>query len=147
MSVNSTRTCIESPFQTIVFDVNGHKITLLEEENISYARALVHDRLVNHGEAPWASHLLYTQPGILRDDVPGERVHGITAGLAWSSQAEKVIVGIDRGITEGMRRYGIPNAEKNGQEIEYVRLGGVWAIDQFVDLSPSQLAEMEIVKD
>ena len=52
------------------------------EENVAYARAAVRDSLLR-GESPIASHLLYTQPGILMDDVPDERRLGIEAGLAW----------------------------------------------------------------
>lgn len=51
-------------------------------KNIAYARAAVRDSLAR-GEAPIASHLLYTQPGILDDDIPAERQWGIDAGLAW----------------------------------------------------------------
>jgi hypothetical protein len=56
------------------------------ETNTTYARACVRDSL-SRGEAPLASHLLYTQPGILRDDVPDERQRGMDAGLAWGGQA------------------------------------------------------------
>ena len=48
--------------------------------NIDYARACVADCL-RRGDSAIASHLLYTQPGVLRDDVPGERELGIAAGL------------------------------------------------------------------
>ena len=34
------------------------------------------------GEVPFASHLFYTQPGILDDNKPDERVFGIMAGKA-----------------------------------------------------------------
>ena len=40
--------------------------------NIAYARRAVRDSL-ERGEFPIASHLLYTQPGILNDDIPSER--------------------------------------------------------------------------
>jgi len=138
------RVVIESPFKTVTFDLNGQSFTLFEEGNLAYARAAAHDCLVNHGEAPWASHLLYPQPGILRDDVAEERVHGITAGLVWSECAEKCVVYIDRGITEGMRKYGIPGAEKKGQPIEYRRIG-VLAIPEFADLTPEQLIALPII--
>jgi hypothetical protein len=42
------------------------------EANVEYARRCVRDALAR-GEAPIASHLLYTQPGVLRDAVPEER--------------------------------------------------------------------------
>lgn len=50
-------------------------------------------------EFPLASHLLYTQPGVLNDDIPEERTRGIEAGLAWSSKSEGSVIYIDRGIS------------------------------------------------
>jgi hypothetical protein len=87
------------------------------KKNLAYARACVRDSL-SRGEAPIASHLLYTQTGILRDEVPEERQWGIDAGLAWSSKAEATVVYIGRGISRGME-YGIANAERAGRPIEY----------------------------
>lgn len=87
------------------------------EANVSYARAAVRDSL-SRGEAPIASHLLYTQDGVLRDEVPEERQWGIDAGLAWGNVAEATVVYTDRGISRGME-YGIANAEKAGRTIEY----------------------------
>ena len=57
------------------------------ERNVAYARECIRDCLLR-GESPIASHLLFTQPGILRDDVPAERHLGIAAGLVWAEQAE-----------------------------------------------------------
>lgn len=76
--------------------------------NVAYLRACLHDCILR-GEAPFASHGLYTQPGVLRDDVPGERALGIGAGLEWRRFAHKTVVYTDLGITEGMRR-GIEHA-------------------------------------
>lgn len=87
------------------------------ELNVSYARACVRDCLLR-GEAPIASHLLFTQPGILRDEVPEERALGIEAGLAWGVEAEATVVYTDLGISRGMR-YGIERAEKEGRPVEY----------------------------
>jgi len=87
------------------------------EANVSYARACVRDSLLR-GEAPIASHLLYTQPGILRDEVPGERQHGIDAGLAWRAVAQASVVYTDRGITPGME-LGIERAKTAGLAVEY----------------------------
>ena|SRR6478736_6305327 len=92
------------------------------EANVEYARACVRDSL-SRGEAPIASHLLYTQPGILKDEVPAERQWGIDAGLAWGSQAEATVVYTDRGISGGMK-YGIANAEKAGRPVEYRTVPG-----------------------
>lgn len=92
-----------------------------QQRNIDYARACAHDCLVNHGEAPFLSHLLYTQPGILNDEIPEERQLGIDAGLAWGVFAEATVVYTDLGISEGME-YGIRNAENAGRPIEYRKL-------------------------
>lgn len=54
-------------------------------------------------EAPFASHLLYTQPGVLRDSMEEERILGIAAGLAWGGWADATVVYVDRGISQGMR--------------------------------------------
>jgi hypothetical protein len=51
------------------------------EANMRYARAAMRDSLMR-GEAPFASHLLYTQEGVLLDSVPEERTLGIEAGFA-----------------------------------------------------------------
>jgi hypothetical protein len=40
--------------------------------NLSYGRRCMADCL-RRGEAPFASHLLYTQPGVLDDSLPEER--------------------------------------------------------------------------
>ena len=69
--------------------------------NVAYARAAMRDSL-NRGEAPIASHLLYTQPGILRDEIPDERQWGIDAGLAWRDVADLAAFYIDRGWSSGM---------------------------------------------
>lgn len=87
------------------------------EANVEYARRCVRDSL-SRGEAPIASHLLYTQPGILDDNVPSERQWGIDAGLAWRAVAEASVVYTDRGISRGMR-YGIEAAESAGIPVEY----------------------------
>jgi hypothetical protein len=71
------------------------------ERNVRYARMAVRDSL-SRGEAPIASHLLYTQEGILDDDVPDERMLGIDAGLAWKGVAEKHVFYVDYGYSKGM---------------------------------------------
>lgn len=79
--------------------------------NIEYARKCVKDSL-NRGEAPIASHLLYTQEGILDDNIEEERAMGINAGLAWKSVADKHVFYIDYGYSEGMeyaKRYATKN--------------------------------------
>jgi len=72
------------------------------ERNIKYARKCVRHSL-SMGEAPIASHLLYTQDGILDDTIPQERELGINAGLAWREVAELHIFYVDYGISKGMQ--------------------------------------------
>jgi len=93
--------------------------------NRRYARRCLHDCL-KRGEAPFASHLLYTQPGVLRDGVALEREQGIRAGLIWGEQAQATVVYIDRGISAGMLR-GIEHAEKIGRPVERRSLNGASA--------------------
>jgi len=90
--------------------------------NIEYARMCVRDAL-QRGEAPIASHLLYTQDGILDDTVPAEREQGIQAGLAWLKVADATVVYIDRGISTGMN-IGIIMAHKAGVPVFYRRIEG-----------------------
>lgn len=86
------------------------------QENIDFARACMRACLLR-GEAPLASHLLYTQPGVLDDKIPEERSLGIDAGLLWGQFAKKTVMYLDRGISRGMR-YGIENAKKMNRPVE-----------------------------
>lgn len=92
------------------------------ERNEAYARAAMAD-CFSRGEAPFASHLLYTQPGVLRDDDPEERKLGIEAGLAWGEKAEATVVYEDLGITAGMET-GIVDAKNEGRSVELRTLPG-----------------------
>ncbi len=88
--------------------------------NIKYARACLRDS-IHRGEAPLASHLLYTQEGVLDDGDPEERKLGIEAGLAWGPVAEATVCYIDLGITPGMEQ-GVARAEKERRPVEFRRL-------------------------
>lgn len=90
--------------------------------NVWYARSALGDCL-RRGEYPFASHLLYTQPGVLDDDDPDERHLGIEAGLAWGNRADMTAVYMDLGISAGMR-FGIAHAERVRRPIEYRRIKG-----------------------
>ena len=96
---------IESPFAGDV------------ERNLRYLRAAMADCFAR-GEAAFASHALYTQPGVLDDEVPEERTLGIEAGFLWAALAKKRVIYTDLGTSGGME-YGIAHAESLGQEIEY----------------------------
>lgn len=85
------------------------------ERNTRYARAAMRDCLLR-GESPYASHLLYTQPGVLADNDPDERRHGIAAGIAWAKVADVIVVYQDLGISGGMSD-SIEIHEKEGRYI------------------------------
>ena len=88
--------------------------------NIDYARRCVKDCLIR-GESPIASHLLYTQEGVLDDTVPEERALGISAGHKWMKVADAAVVYIDLGISSGMEE-GIKVAKECDLPIEYRNL-------------------------
>jgi hypothetical protein len=119
---------VESPFAsgTLAF-LDGRVVELTRDDNIAYARACLHDCLTRHGEAPYASHLLYTQPGVLDDDVFAERRLGIQAGLEVGRLARLRLFYVDRGFSEGMR-WGLKFAREIGQPCEIRRLGGMWEL-------------------
>jgi predicted phosphoribosyltransferase len=86
------------------------------KRNREYARAALAD-CIRRGEAPFASHLLYTQPGVLRDEEPTERLRGILAGLAWGRVADATVVYVDLGVSKGMEM-GIQAAVDAGRLVE-----------------------------
>lgn len=106
------RVIIESPFAG---DVAG---------NLRYLRACMRDCLLR-GESPYAGHALYTQEGVLRDDVPDERALGIAAGFEWRDAAATTIFYCDRGWSSGMKAASADvHAKGLAYEIRY--LGGEW---------------------
>ena len=94
--------------------------------NIAYARACVRDSILR-GEAPFGSHLLYTQPGILRDEVHAERELGMGLGWHIMRRADLVAIYTDLGWSSGMTR-GRANAVAMGRDIVERQLGpdGMW---------------------
>jgi len=102
------------------------------EKNVEYARACLRDSLAR-GEAPLASHLLYTQPGVLDDTLPEERYLGISAGLAWLPLAHVHTVYIDRGISVGMR-IAYDRAREVGVPVEIRSLYRVPTAEDFLEL-------------
>lgn len=100
----------------------GRPIVVLESpyagdvaRNEAYARDAMLDCL-QRGEAPFASHLLYTQ--VLDDRSPSERAVGIEAGFAFRRVADKTVVYGDLGISRGME-LGIADAIRCGCVVEY----------------------------
>ncbi len=107
-----TRVIVESPY---------HGDTSVEIiDNIKYGRACLRDSL-SRGEAPFASHLFYTQPGVLRDAVGEECWQGMEAGWAWMAAADLVVFYVDRGLSPGMKD-GLDRALMLDLPIEFRRL-------------------------
>lgn len=105
------RVIIESPYAGDITD------------NVKYARKCLLDSL-RRGEAPLASHLLYTQPNVLSDIDGPERDMGINAGLAWTKHADVVAVYADHGISDGMQK-GIQQAIAHKISVEFRSLMAV----------------------
>jgi hypothetical protein len=93
------------------------------KRNVIYARLCIRDCLLR-GESPIASHLLFTQDGILKDDVPLERKLGMDAGHAWMVAADACVVYVDFGLSHGMQA-GIKEADRIGLKVEYRKLASV----------------------
>jgi hypothetical protein len=88
-----------------------------------YLRACMRWCLLN-GYAPFASHGLYTQPGVLRDEVPGERKMGIEAGFAVGKLLPFRFVFTDLGLSPGMRL--ALDTPILSQTVREIRLGPNW---------------------
>lgn len=72
------------------------------EANLEYARACMKDML-DRGEVPFASHLLYTQ--VLDDTNEEERNLGILTGFKLKFvEGASTVFYIDKGISPGMKR-------------------------------------------
>lgn len=94
------------------------------DKHLQYARACVNHAL-RIGEAPIASHLLYTQHGILDDNNEPDRLLGMASGWAWYQVAHACVVYTDLGITSGMIE-GMNQATNYRVQIDYRRLGDKW---------------------
>lgn len=92
--IDKALTIIESPYKVKIDGIASD-----HEAYVNYAKKCLEHSL-SLGEAPFASHLLYTQ--VLDDNVPEQREQGIDAGLAWLWVADKHVFYIDYGISEGM---------------------------------------------
>lgn len=101
------RVIIESPYAG---DVKIH---------VEYAKRCLRDS-IERGEAPFASHLLYTQ--VLDDSLLHHREQGMAAGLSWTAAADAVVVYTDYGISSGMVE-GMYRAQAEGVNIELRCIG------------------------
>ncbi|MEK6863136.1 MAG: hypothetical protein AABW53_00350 [Nanoarchaeota archaeon] len=111
---------IESPFKGDNWEAT--------RRNVLYARICVRDSLLR-GEAPYASHLFFTQAGVLNDTVAEERALGIAAGQTLGDKFDLRAVYEDFGISRGMQ-YGIERALKLGQPIEHRKISLVTDLDK-----------------
>ena len=115
------------------------------EANEAYARAAMRDCLLL-GDAPYASHLLYTQAGVLQDTDKAERKLGMEAGFAWGEKADATIVYSDLGISSGMAA-GMDRAAAAGRPIEERHLlAGTNAAGQLEWSSPNEPATIEALR-
>lgn len=140
------RVIIESPFAGIcpicdgigcsgVGCDKGRNVTIANL-NTLYLRACLHDSLIR-GEAPFASHAIYTQQGVLCDTIPGQRALGIEAGFEWWKGAHKVVFYTDLGWSAGMLAaygrfaVGVFDASETAEPryigFEIRMLGGDWS--------------------
>lgn len=85
-----------------------------EAANRQYARRCMADS-IKRGEAPYLSHLLYTQ--CLDDNDPDQRATGLDCGEAWGRVAVRRAVYCDLGMSPGM--LGGMRSRPAGQPVEY----------------------------
>ena len=119
-AANPSLTIIESPYRgTDLIDrrVNELYLTLCMRDSIE------------RGEAPIASHALYTRPGLLDEDKPDERALGIALGLAWwrardqlSGLRPLIVFYQDRGWSNGMKA-ALERASEHGIAVTCRNIG------------------------
>lgn len=113
---------LESPYAN-----NGTADDVTIARNIRYLRACIRDCLLR-GDSPIATHAVFTQPGILHDEIPAERRYGIDAGEPWRKVCEVTVIYTDLtpgvGVVEGEER-----SRKLGHRVEIRQLGGNWEQD------------------
>lgn len=130
----------ESPFASMDFDTFAR--------NIAYARLLIREGATGYNEAGIASHVIWTQPGILRDTVESERNLGIACGIVFANMAKRGIIGhiygIDLGWSKGMLR-SKEYVLANGGEIAERRLAGPG--ERFYSRLDFEVALDEIIRE
>jgi hypothetical protein len=89
--------------------------------HIEYARVAMRACLDN-GEAPYASHLLYTRrvqgDSLLRDEDPWHRAIGLAAGAAWRDAADVAAFYVDLGFSRGMLA-ALEECQARGRRVEF----------------------------
>lgn len=107
---------VESPF--------GSPDPKILRRNVLYARMCIRDSLERPGvlrEAPWCSHLVYPQPGILDEQDPQGRRAGLDISGAWGDRAACRAVYEDLGLTSGVLE-ALDRAKAQGQRVARRRL-------------------------
>jgi hypothetical protein len=95
---------VESPYKGLHRDVAE-----------SYAEAACWD-CMTRGEAPFASHLIYTR--FLDDGDPESRKIGMLCGRAWIRKVDYMVVYTDLGLSEGMTT-AVNLARKLKKDVEF----------------------------
>lgn len=113
--------------------------------NKKFARACMRDSLAR-GEAPYASHLIYAQEGILDDDVAEERALGMYAGFVWGGVADYIVCYDDLGISSGMAA-GLQKHRDVGKRVEVRNLGYIpEVLPEEVELEKMRRKVAELLK-
>lgn len=119
---------VESPFAPSGrYDIHGEVSVMREieaHENVRYVRACMHD-VLRRGGAPFASHALYTLPGVLDDTIPEERTMGMEAGFLWGRRADVCAIYCDLGTSDGMGK-GIARHVRNSIPLFEFTLSFPW---------------------
>ena len=103
---------VESPY--------GSPDPKILRRNILYARMCLRDSLERSGdvqEAPWCSHLVYPQPGVLDEQNPQGRRLGLDISGAWGDRAEARAIYQDLGLSGGVEE-AVERARTLGQQVD-----------------------------
>jgi len=87
------------------------------KDHVEYANHAMLDCLYAHGEAPFATHVLYTK--MLDDQDPEQRKLGLQAGDEWAKLAVRLVVYTDYGLSQGMNE----TIEKSGKPCVHRSIG------------------------
>jgi hypothetical protein len=129
---------VESPFAPKQKDPAKAAVELAR--NKAYVAAAMHDCFMR-GEVPFASHAIYTLPGVLDDTIPEQREQGIQAGFRVAEVFQiaanalhftfgfKRVFYEDRDWSRGMM-LGLEDAKRYSQKHETRSIGEQWAKDQ-----------------
>ena len=114
MSENNENTPLALPVPVFIESPYAGQI----ERNLAYAReCLIHS--IAKGEAPFLSHLIYTQ--VLDDTIYVQRLMGLRCAASFRAMCKILAVYTDLGISPGMLQ-GINHARELGLDIQMRRI-------------------------